>query len=1072
MIRTRTNPLPASIHRATDGLAPPAMSAFTDSQTHRPSFTAAEPTKTLDSSTDVIVAQIYRCHMDPVQNKSSREGVGVYSATTMQVIPKQLVVKMSGEDSIHREFAVLNYLHKCHPVKAGQTVVKVEDFVYAVVGQHEHAIFMEKGGINLGDYLPQLHLEPRVEQDSIAWTLLSVCGFISDCGIVWGDVKPGNFVRFKAPNSARYVFKAVDFDSARKTTGARSALSNLLQNVSQVFEHGSGALVTPGFIAPERAEAILQGTSIAADSKQDVFALGAILYKLYTGHDLVDPSLLADDQHLHFLAHEYDQADLTMVTDRSVKTVLAEMLERNPARRKSFRHVLNHSMWNGQSSVRPSRILAGVDRAVDRLRDDQRVYFARLTSHLERLGSQVKTSHGHLRAGVQMILAAQEGRDVPVYIAMVPVDAAAFSQWCDHLDLAASTTHILQAYVGDAGPFLEESIEKDETPAHDPIEIRVDTPSLVELAPLLFVLTRLLSIACEHGRLAEIPLASGIVAPGVWAGETKNSSTASRLARLASAYQRIVTAANKMDCAVTILNALTTVLESPASASNESKGNEKVHLLRSSLKPCYDALRVVLLGSASWAHFQSNGQMVRVAHPRSPAVHWVRGAHVARLREVGYTTTSGGGVSLPTSATTAAAQWLLDHPDLRLTTNLTECLRELGISSEFDLLRVDLKQLDSMVKTQVKFGEKMRWRKNGPASLEALGKECEELYARNAGTLEAFLELFGEVPGELDNFYREQSMLDCDLEDFGEEELLPELLSVARGAGGRLLEKQVEVSLSHIRAALHLRRQEAEAEADAEAEAKRQAQAEADARQKTQAEADARRNAQAEADARQNAQAEAEAKRIAQAEAEAEAKRKAQADAEAKRIAEAEAEAEAEAKRKAQAEAERKTQPEAATLARNYIVSKFGAEGTVTSKKNFEGFSGCTAVFMAAYEGKLDVVRALVEVMGADAEAKDSEGYTSVHAAVMGGDHAELVRYLTVERGVRVDTPNSYGWTPLHLASCEGRYESLAVLLESPTSTVDVINARTSLGYTALKIALSNNNSACADLLRAHGATT
>ena len=127
---------------------------------------------------------------------------------------------------------------------------------------------------------------------------------------------------------------------------------------------------------------------------------------------------------------------------------------------------------------------------------------------------------------------------------------------------------------------------------------------------------------------------------------------------------------------------------------------------------------------------------------------------------------------------------------------------------------------------------------------------------------------------------------------------------------------------------------------------------------------------------------------------------------------------------------------------------------------------------MAAYEGKLDVVRALVEVMGADAEAKDDKyGYTSVMAAVRGGDHAELVRYLTVERGVRVDTPDSDGVTALHLASWEGRYNSLAVLLQSPTSTVDVINARTNGGRTALKMALIHKHPACADLLRAHGAT-
>ena len=114
-------------------------------------------------------------------------------------------------------------------------------------------------------------------------------------------------------------------------------------------------------------------------------------------------------------------------------------------------------------------------------------------------------------------------------------------------------------------------------------------------------------------------------------------------------------------------------------------------------------------------------------------------------------------------------------------------------------------------------------------------------------------------------------------------------------------------------------------------------------------------------------------------------------------------------------------------------------------------------MWLAAYEGKLDVVRALVEVMGADAEAKeDKYGCTSVHAAVRGGDHAELVRYLTVERGVRADTPGIYGWTPLHQASYKGRYESLAVLLESPTSTVDVINARDKYGFTALKFALDN----------------
>ena len=53
---------------------------------------------------------------------------------------------------------------------------------------------------------------------SLAKNLLEIGKSLQACGIVWGDVKPGNFVQFKKPGFG-YVFKAIDF-SGRTSLGA------------------------------------------------------------------------------------------------------------------------------------------------------------------------------------------------------------------------------------------------------------------------------------------------------------------------------------------------------------------------------------------------------------------------------------------------------------------------------------------------------------------------------------------------------------------------------------------------------------------------------------------------------------------------------------------------------------------------------------------------------------------------------------------------------------------------------------------------------------------------------------
>ena len=149
---------------------------------------------------------------------------------------------------------------------------------------------------------------------------------------------------------------------------------------------------------------------------------------------------------------------------------------------------------------------------------------------------------------------------------------------------------------------------------------------------------RLLCLACEHGRLEEIPLPTGIVVSQSWLEETKKSSASSRLRRLADAYQRIVAGAKKLERAEAILDAFASALDSdvPESASGQHRSSESQQLLRSSLAPSYESLRSVLESSASWNHFKSHGPMVRVFRPPSRAGHWVRRAHLPSLRAAGF----------------------------------------------------------------------------------------------------------------------------------------------------------------------------------------------------------------------------------------------------------------------------------------------------------------------------------------------------------------------------------------------------------------------------------------------------
>ena len=102
-----------------------------------------------------------------------------------------------------------------------------------------------------------------------------------------------------------------------------------------------------------------------------------------------------------------------------------------------------------------------------------------------------------------------------------------------------------------------------------------------------------------------------------------------------------------------------------------------------------------------------------------------------------------------------------------------------------------------------------------------------------------------------------------------------------------------------------------------------------------------------------------------------------------------------------------------------------------------------TPLYQAAYMGRLDVVKALVEA-GADVNAS-AQGYTPLYRAA-GVGHLEIVRYLIAQGAAVNAAGNSYRTTPLMNAARSGQLAVARVLLDAGADP----NAEGTKGWRAL----------------------
>ncbi|CAM9991701.1 unnamed protein product, partial [Ectocarpus sp. 4 AP-2014] len=194
---------------------------------------------------------------------------------------RPVVLKRSDKDqpgAYLRESRVLQYLSRPGGAAAGFVVQLLEAYSMA----EHNFIAMEQGGQNLTARVEESkRLPPSVRNTHLALWGQQACQVVvalHGLGVVWGDVKPDNYVL----RGDRLV--AVDFGSTCVEVGSIAQLElGAAADTSFTSRPSDQFAWSVQYAAPERARADRQGVPCVARRSQDVWSLGMVLYYLSTG---------------------------------------------------------------------------------------------------------------------------------------------------------------------------------------------------------------------------------------------------------------------------------------------------------------------------------------------------------------------------------------------------------------------------------------------------------------------------------------------------------------------------------------------------------------------------------------------------------------------------------------------------------------------------------------------------------------------------------------------------------------------------------------------------------------------
>ncbi len=188
----------------------------------------------------------------------------VYEARHTRLANKRYAVKMLHSDLAREPAVVARFQREAEAVSALEHPNIVSVFDVSATADGRPFIVQELlGGIELGEHVDRVGRMPPGQAVNIVRQITRALGAAHERGIIHRDVKPENVILLGDP--AAPVVKVLDF------------------GISKVAEEGSAltktgmVIGTPAYMAPEQA----RGDKV--DARADIYATGAILYRLLTG---------------------------------------------------------------------------------------------------------------------------------------------------------------------------------------------------------------------------------------------------------------------------------------------------------------------------------------------------------------------------------------------------------------------------------------------------------------------------------------------------------------------------------------------------------------------------------------------------------------------------------------------------------------------------------------------------------------------------------------------------------------------------------------------------------------------
>lgn len=221
--------------------------------------TAADTKDNVDPWVGVVVDSRYR-----IESRIGEGGMGIVYAATHVLLNKRIAIKVVRADHAKDGEVAERFMQEARAATSigHPNIIDINDFGRMPDGSVYFAMeFLNGSGL---DQLMEKGTLPMEEAIHIIEQMGSALGAAHERGIVHRDLKPDNVFLIKHREDTRFV-KVLDFGIAKVAGG-----SSRTTRAGMVFG-------TPHYMSPEQAA----GQSV--DHRADIYALGVMMYEMFTG---------------------------------------------------------------------------------------------------------------------------------------------------------------------------------------------------------------------------------------------------------------------------------------------------------------------------------------------------------------------------------------------------------------------------------------------------------------------------------------------------------------------------------------------------------------------------------------------------------------------------------------------------------------------------------------------------------------------------------------------------------------------------------------------------------------------